>query len=241
MQVLVDLPHKEQLEKFLDREDMKFAKHFWSSLWSNYVRNKGTTSLPYWVEQMGDAKKFNGLLYVLRDWITTVVIPERNWAEAQLNETKLLNLFDEETLVQYRKSNKYSKYVPAFTETYTPTKVRVNGKLEETGLERHGFAKAAMTQYYYDTETLTKYLDGVIANTVKGMRKMREQYDFAVDDASYDIVASEIVTGLSQRPVMFTQEGNVSDSRGRAIKASLAKVANPIGYKDFRALIVIPS
>lgn len=241
MQVLVDLPLQEQLEKFLSKEDMKFAKRFWSSLWANYVRNKGSTSLPYWMEQMGDAKKFNGLLYVLRDWIVSTVIPARNWAEVQLNETKLLSFFDEETLVGYRKANKFSKYIPAFEESYTPTQVRVNGALQETGIERHGFAKAAMTQYYYDTDVLSQYLDGVISNTVKGMRKMRERYDIPTDDASYDVVAAEIVTSLAQEPVLLTQGGNVSDSRGRAIKASLSKVANPIGYKDFRALIVIPA
>lgn len=241
MQVLVDLPLQEQLEKFLDNEDICFAKRFWSSLWANYVRNKGSTSLPYWMEQMGDAKKFNGLLYTLREWIISTVIPARNWAEVQLNESKLLGYFDEETLTNYRKTNKYSKYVPAFEESYTPTQVRVNGEITETGIVRDGFSKAAMTQYYYDTTVLNKHLEGVIVNTVKGMCKMRERYDFPVDDASYDVVAAEIVTGLAKKPTMFTQGGNVSDSRGRAIKASLSKVANPIGYKDFRALIVIPS
>lgn len=240
MRVLVELPYEDHLEDFLDDDNLGTAKAFWSALWASYIRNKGSTSLPYWAERFGCPKQFNGMLIVLKDWVHTTVIPSRNWGEAKLNENRLLTFFSDAQLTEYRKNNKYSKYLPSFTETWTTDKVRVNGSVRKTGLVREGFAVAAMTQYYYDTAALSKHFDGVVANTIKGMTKMRERYDFPMDEASYDVVAVDIVAHLRDKPTMLSQEGNLCDSRGRAIKRSLSKVANPIGYKDFRALLTIP-
>lgn len=240
MEPLVNIPEQMVLLRFLDEDDMDTVEEFWNALWANYVRNKGTTSLPFWAEKFGNPHVFNGVLFTLKDWITTSVIPARNWGEAQLNEDRLLLDYTSEQLTQYRKDNKYTRYMPAFKEAHASTKVRVDGAIERTGLVRKGFAAAAMTQYYYDTDMLQQHKQGVINNTVKGMTKMRERYDIPCDDASYDQIATEIVESLATKPEIFTQEGNICDSRGRAIKRSLSKVANPIGYKDFRALLTIP-
>ena len=59
-------------------------------------------------------------------------------------------------------------------------------------------------------------------------------------EADYDVIAADIVHQLIEKPQIINIGDNVSDSRGRAIKRALSSVANPIGYKDFRALITIP-
>jgi hypothetical protein len=45
---------------------------------------------------------------------------------------------------------------------------------------------------------------------------------------------------LQDNPQTFTRGTTFLDSRGRAISSSLGKIANPIGNKDFRSLLVIP-
>lgn len=238
--MLIDLPNRNQLEEFLTEDQMKIAEKFWKGLWAVYVRNKGTTSSTHWMEMMGDARAFNGLLITIKDYIVSKVLPNKNWAEVCLNEQTLLTYFDVQTLTEYRKDAKYDDYVPTFAEDTTANKVRLCGEVQETGLVREGFALASTTQYYYDVVTLREYIDGVTRNTNKGMTKMREQYKFPMDEASYDNIATDIVRMLAEEPQLFTQEGHISDSRGRSIKKSLRKVGNPIGYKDFRALICIP-
>lgn len=237
---MLDLPEIEVLIKNLNEEQMNTAERFWGALWNCYVRNKGTTSLIYWTEQMNDPVAMNKLLIILKDWLISDVVPERNWAQVSLNEDKLLMQFTVEELTGYRKDLKFSKYIPRFKESTKDNLVRSKGVVSKTGLVREGFMKSGHTQYYYDTAMLTKYKDLVILNVNKGMIKMRQTHDIAVDDASYDQVAEGIVEYLATTPELFTQGVSYIDSRGRAIKESLKYVANPIGYKDFRALLTIP-
>lgn len=237
---MIEIQELDLLEKNLTEDQMVVANRFWSALWATYVRNKGTTSLIYWTEQMGSSSAMNKLLIILKEWITTDVIPERNWAQVCLNNNKLINEIGETELTRYRADKKLSMYIPRFKESNKTNLVRVKGKVSKTGLVRPGFMKSGHTQYYYDTEMLTKHKKEVILNTNKGIIKMRETHNIAVDDASYDQVAEEIVEELATNPQLFTQGVSYIDSRGRAIKESLKYVANPIGYKDFRALLVIP-
>lgn len=240
MKPLFGLPQAEQITAIATRKQRKAIGEFWIALWVAYVRNKGTTSLPYWAEKVGCPRVFNATLYILAPYIITEVIPQRNWGEVRLNENTLLQRFDQQTLVEYRRDSKYSSYTPKFVVNTEDDLVRVGGAVQRTGLVREGFAQASTTQYYYDTEMLRKYQDGVVRNTVKGMRKVREMFDFPIDEASYDSIAADIVENIAANPQLYTQEGHVSDSRGRSIKRSLKRVANPIGYKDFRALLTIP-
>lgn len=237
---MIEIQELDLLEKNLTEDQMVVANRFWSALWATYVRNKGTTSLIYWTEQMGCSSAMNKLLIILKEWITTDVIPERNWAQVCLNNNKLIEEIGETALTQYRADKKLGMYIPRFKESSKTNLVRVRGKVSKTGLVREGFMKSGHTQYYYDTEMLTKHKKEVVLNTNKGMIKMRETHNIAVDDASYDQVAEEIVEELATNPQLFTQGVSYIDSRGRAIKESLKYVANPIGYKDFRALLVIP-
>lgn len=238
--MLLDMPERDTLEQNMTEDDVRTAERMWASLWAAYVRNKGSTSLIYWAEQMEGPKAMNILLIVLKDWIISDVVPERNWAQIQLNEGILLTHFLESDLIEHRQRLKFKRYVPEFKTSSKADLVRNKGKVSKSGLVREGFMKSGHTQYYFDTVKLTEYKDEVVQNVNKGMRKMRESHNVVVDDASYDQVAEGIVDHLSQNPELFTQGVSYIDTRGRAIKESLSKVANPIGYKDFRALLTIP-
>lgn len=237
---MIDLPEIELMDRMMD-EDLLAYERFWDALWANYVRNKGTTSLVYWMEQFSDPMMFNGVLFTLQDLVKTVVIPERNWAEVQLDEEALERRFGVEALIEFRKDNKLSKYTPEFKESRRANLTKTMDGFKKTGLLRKGFAAAANTQFYYDVGMLQEHKEAVIRETNKGMRKMRDRMpEMPMDEASYDAVATRIVEQLAEEPELMTMEGNVSDSRGRAIKGALRKVANPIGYKCFRALLTIP-
>lgn len=237
---IYELPERDNLAKVLSKKHFKLARKFWKALVSHYIRNKGTTSLPYWSEKFDDPMAFNALLYVLRGWINSSVLPERNWAEVGVNEKTLIEVFGIEELVRIRTEEKLAKYTPKFRIDETTDMVKIQGEIAHTGLVREGFAKASATQYYYDVEAMRKYRQGITKDVTKGMAKMRERWPNYYDDVAYDVVSEQIVNQLSKHPELFTMEGNVSDSRGRSIKTCLKRVGNPIGFKSFRALLTIP-
>jgi hypothetical protein len=154
MEPLLDLPHLIVLERHFSDEDIDTAERFWGSLWANYIRNKGSTSLPFWAEQFSNPIVFNQLLILWKDYVTSVVIPERSWAEVSLNEEALLKQFDTEELTEYRKQHKLKRYLPQAKASVAAKLVRSQGVVTKTGLVRSGFRKAANTQYYYDTQAL---------------------------------------------------------------------------------------
>lgn len=234
------MPNLEAVQKNLSEEQYKVAEQLWSSLWSCYIRNKGSTSGVYWLEQFDDPKAFNVFLMIQKDWIISHTVPERNWSSLELNEQQLLTEFTEQELLDIRASRKYAKYTPKFKESTAATLVRQNGEVKETGLVREGFARANNTQYFYDTHYIAKYEDSIKANVTKGMAKLRDQMpNLVFDDASYDAISAGVVDALKV-PQLLTQGTSFIDSRGRAIKESLKYVANPIGFKDFRSLLAIP-
>lgn len=240
MEPLLDLPHLNILIKHFSEDDIDTSERFWNSLWSNYVRNKGSTSLPYWAEQFSNPVTFNQLLILWKDYINSVVVPERSWAEVSLNEQTLLKQFDMSELTEYRKQNKLRRYLPQAKASTASKLVRSQGVVSKTGLVREGFCKAANSQYYYDRHALGRHKQMVINNTTKSMRKLRDTMDIAMDDAAYDVISTDIVEYLAMNSFIMTQGNSYSDSRGRAIKESLRCVTNPIGYKDFRSLLTIP-
>ena len=239
----LELPYEDDFVKLYTEHNYNALYYMWQSLWFNYLRNKGTISLTYWAEKFDCPSQFNGALQTLSNlgWVVSHSIPERNWAEAHINEDKLLEYVSPDELSHMRAIRKFTKYLPIFGISERTDLVRVNGRIRQTGLVREGFAFANNTQYYYDNEYLKKYLDPITMNTNKGMRKVREFYpEMGSDSASYDVVATGIMDYIAHNPELYTQGRSFLDSRGRAIKESLSKVFNPIGYKDARALLTIP-
>jgi hypothetical protein len=238
---MLDLPLVGTLEKNLDEEQMAVVEKLWIGLWAVYTRNKGSTSLIYWTERLGCSNAMNKVLVILKDYVIADVIPERNWAQIALNEDMLLSIFTQQELIDYRADLKFDNYLLRFKTSAKDSLVKHKGKVSKTGLVREGFMKSGHTQYYYDTEMLSRHKVEIIKNTNKGMSKIRQTHkNIVVNEASYDVVAAKIVEHLAEEPELFTQGISYIDSRGRAIKESLKYVANPIGYKDFRALLTIP-
>lgn len=216
----------------------------WNSLWFNYVRNKGSISIPYYYDKFDNRKAFNRFLLILSKskWVTSEVIPARHWAEARLNEDKLLQLVTPDELQDVRAKYKFRRYLLTDKTDTVPNRTRLGNKITDTGLVRKGFAKLSSTAFQYDIDTLIKHRDVIQLNLTKGIDKVAEKYpDMRRDKADYGTISTTILDyHINSKDRFFTSEGNINDTRGRAIKESLKKVFNPIGYKDARALLVIP-
>lgn len=251
LQGKVELPSKQQFLDNFDHTTVEIVEQMLQDLFHIYLMKgaKGSTSTTYWAEKVveaeGNFKDFNRCLrnLSLNGWITVDTSTKYHWSELRINEAKLIELLGEHDLMQLRVQHKSVKYLPKWHATTGKSDlVRQNGKTKRTGLVREGFAMAAMTQFYYDSAKLAENVDSVISNVNKGMRKCRElRPNMLTSEADYDVIAADIVHQLIEQPQIINIGGNVSDSRGRAIKKALSSVANPIGYKDFRALITIPS
>lgn len=237
------LPNFNAFVSNFGKEEADTANNMFKAAWYSYLLNKGSISLTYWAEQFNSMKVFNLVLKVMskNSWLTSHSIPARNWAEAQMNENKLLEYVTPDELAHVRASRKFTKYIPEDLESKIHNLTKQNGKVRNTGLIRYGLKASAASKFMYDTNYLDKYKEAIILNTTKGMQKVREKFpEMASDEASYDAVSAAIIEELSGNPSTYSMGNNFSDSRGRAIKQGLSKVANPIGYKDFRALLVIP-
>jgi hypothetical protein len=236
-------PSIDKVEFALGKEVADFAEAMFNAMWHNYLINKGSISTSFWHDRLGNPAVFNQLVVSLSKagWITSSVIPERNWLEINLNENKLLQYVSVAELEQVRVNFKFSKYMLRNKEATADTLVKSNGKVSQTGLIREGFKHSANTEFFFDSALMEKYRGGILANMVKSMTKMREKYpEIGSDLASYDAVSENILTCLINESETFTRGTTFMDSRGRAISSSLSKIANPIGNKDFRALLVIP-
>ena len=246
----IELPSKQEFLDRFDHTTVHLVEQMFKDLFHIYLMKgaKSSTSTTYWAEKVveaeGSFKDFNRCLrnLSLNGWIIVDTSAKYHWSELRINESKLIELIGEEQLMQLRVTKKSTKYLPKWrTVTGVSDLVRQNGKTKRTGLVRNGFAMAAMTQFYYDSTKLAENLDGVISNVNKGMRKCRElRPNMLTSEADYDVIAADIVHQLVEQPTIINIGDNVCDSRGRAIKKALSSVANPIGYKDFRALLTIP-
>lgn len=220
------------------------ANKFWGALWNAYLKNKGTVSLPYWSEKFNDALVFNVILKALSDagWLDSSAVPLRNWGEASINETKLLNYVSMKELEYVRAHKKFMKYRLKLEDEATRNNLtRIQGKIKDTGLVRTGFMKAGNTKFQFDTNAILKHYAVVIAETTKSMRKMRQEWpDMVSDSASYDEISQDIVDAIIYENGTYSSGQNLLDSRGRNIHGMLDKVFNPVSFKVARACLVIP-
>ena len=219
----------------------------WKALWNAYLNNEGAISTPYWFDRFNDPRAFNQFLKRVSDagWVHSLVVSGRHWAEMSLVETKLISYLDKEDLIAIRRDDKFTKYrMINDTTIRSGRKTRQNGITHDTGLVRNGFAKSGTAPFKYDTSILHKYYEAIILNTVKGMHKiaidMAKRGKFLVEDgADYTSISKDIIDfHMYSADMEFTLGANYNDSRGRAISSSLARIFNPIGFKDARALLI---
>ena len=239
----LSLPSRNSFISSIGGHFTQLSEHLFRALWHNYLKDKGSINIVYWSEQFNNPKVFNLVLKSLSDanWITCHSIPARNWAEASLNEAKLLDYCTIDELESIRAHNKFKQYRLVDEASTKSTATRLNGKVRNTGLVRDGFMAAGNTRFSYDQNYMSQYSDAIRLNLTKSMDKIAEMYpQMRHDHASYDSISSDILDYHLSTNDTFTRGDNYNDSRGRAISSALGKVANPISCKDFRALLVIP-
>jgi hypothetical protein len=239
----LSLPGYQSFVSAIGRANTELADKMFIAMWRSYLQDKGTISLPYWADVFNNATVLNLVLMSLAKagWIETKSIPARNWAEANLLESKLLEYLTLDELESVRARHKYSKYVLNDDVSTATDRTKINGRVTSTGLVREGFAKAGNSRFSYDVDMLEGYLPVVQAQLTKSMDKIRNIYpELRCDKASYDTVSIEILDyHRYHRNAVFTTGNNYSDSRGRAISQATTKVFNPISNKEARALLVI--
>lgn len=238
----IGLPNYQAFSAKLGRYYASAADKMFTAMWYAYLKNKGTISLVYWSERFDNAEVFNTVLLSLSDagWITCHSIPARNWAEASLNESKLLEYCTSDELESIRAHNKFKQYRLVDDASTKATATRLNGKVTNTGLTREGFMAAGNTRFSYDQNYMEQYSEPIRKNLTKSMDKIALMYpDMQKDRASYDTISSNILDYHLVADETFTRGNNYNDSRGRAISSALGKVFNPISSKDARALLCI--
>ena len=239
----LELPNYSAFSTKIGHYYATLADKFFRAMWYAYLKNKGSVSLVYWSDRFDNASVFNIVLLSLSDanWITCHSIPSRNWAEASLNESKLLDYCTIDELESIRAHNKFKQYRLVDETSTKATATRLNGKVRNTGLVRNGFMAAGNTRFSYDQNYMEQYSEAIRLNLTKSMDKIAQMYpQIRHDHASYDSISSDILDYHLSTNDTFTRGDNYNDSRGRAISSALSKVANPISCKDFRALLVIP-
>ena len=237
------LPSRNKFVASIGEHYTRVTERMFNALWYAYLNNKGTISTIYWSAQFANAKVFNIALIALSNaqWLTSHSIPARNWAEAQLNENKLLEYCTQEELESIRAYYKYADYVLTNDSSTLTRATRLNGKTVDTGLVREGFMQAGNSRFTYDQELMSDYRDVIQANLTKSMDKIAEMCpNLRHDRASYDTISVDILNYYLESNATYTRGNNYNDSRGRAISSCLSKVGNPISSKDFRSLLVIP-
>jgi hypothetical protein len=243
------LPNREGFVERFGEDLTKLADNLINSAWYSYVINKGSINLFYHAEKFGkeNITTFNNILELLSDsgWLICNSDRKARYAEVYLSEDKLHSYINPDLLEEIRRAKKFKLYLPKVDLNIDSTKVGLVkrlGKVSETGLQRPGFAKSSRTQYYYDTTTLANNYETIIRNVNKGMTKVRAKWtEMSSSIADYDSLSVDVVNHIiAENPMMDLGESWL-DTRGRAIKGCLSKVANPIGYKDFRALLTIPA
>lgn len=239
----IHLPGYHIIADKLSADSALTASHMFHAMWHNYLKNKGSVSLVYWSEQFPNQEHFNIILKSLADanWIVTHAITARNWAEAHLNESKLLQYVSADELQHIRAFHKFQQYQLDLDTADCNDKVRINGHTKRTGLVREGFRLASNLTYRYDTSAIERHRAGIQLNLTKSMDKISAMYPNMVhDQASYDTISCELLNYYLSSDSEFSNGQHYIDSRGRNIQGNLDKVGNYISSKDLRASLVIP-
>ena len=240
------MPKIDKIKQVYGKKVYMNIEFMFEAMWFHYLANgqEGTISLPYWAEKIRNPKAMNIALRLLSKtgWITSVSLPANNWAEAKINENKLLEFVTIQELNSIRKQYKFSKYLLREEDEATQTtRTRLNGRTMDTGITRKGFMKTSNTKFRFDTTKMFEYEDEVIALINKGINKMIMNYPSITNDlANYSEVGREIINHYLYSDETYSSGQNTNDSRGRNIAGYLNKIGNPVGFKVMRSLLIIP-
>lgn len=213
--------------------DYENIEEFWEDLWSSFLKENSLSTEVY-MNKFDNNNVFNSLLYLLSKygWIISEV--ESNYGYIKLQEDKILKWVSKEELKEIRMKYKMNKYKLRSKDKYVDNLVKIQGKIDKTGLIREGFATIMNNTFSYDTELLNEYINEIANNVLKGLVEDNKQ-------VSYEEVVIELLAIISNSNSKYSTERFLIDSRGRGIPNCLKRVFNPISYKDARALMIIPS
>lgn len=224
------------------------ANQMWLSMWRAYLQkgDAGRINMCYWADQFNDDRVTNQIIMLLHGIgaIHVLAASVRNWAEAHIPEQFLLQFVTIDELNQVRQHRKFTHYcLKSEPETDICDLVKVNGVIKRTGLTAPGTMALANTSFSFDTEKMAEYQHIIVRNFTKSMDKMQELCpSMRSDQASYDTISAIALDYYINNPLQEYSRGtSYMDSRGRAISSSLSKIGNPIGFKDMRALIKLPT
>ena len=242
------MPRINDMEGVYGTEVYKQIELMFTAMWQAYLAKGANTpvSLPYWAKRIQHPTAMNQALKLLSDngWITVSTRPNNNWSEAYINESKLLTYVTKSHLDHIRMHNKYNKYKLTFHELdqdFGANKQKINGKVYTVDKSCTGFAKAGKVAFQFDTVAMHKHHELVLSQVNKGIEKMIEEYPAIIDDqANYREIGTEIVDSLIYEAGTYNAGPRTSDPRHRDNSGYLNKVANPVGFKVMRGLLVIP-
>ena len=242
----LQMPNMPELRKCTAPATYHEIEKLFSAMWTAYLRKGINTpiSLPYWAVRINNPKAMNIAISTLSKagWITSKALPNNNWAEAYINESKLLSYVTKSQLDDVRSYNKFRKYQLGYEVPSTDASlVNVQGNLLRTGITAPGFTKEGNVPFSLDTKAMYRWKDETIKLVNKGISKTIAQYPELVNDhANYAEIATEIVENYINEAGTYTSGPRTSDPRGRNNAGYLNKVGNPVGYKIMRSMLVIP-
>ena len=242
------MPRINDMEGVYGTEVYKQIELMFTAMWQAYLAKGANTpvSLPYWAKRIQHPTAMNQALKLLSDngWITVSTRPNNNWSEAYINESKLLTYVTKSHLDHIRMHNKYNKYKLTYHELdqdFGANKQKVNGKVYTVAKSCNGFAKAGQVSFQFDTIAMHKHHELVLSQVNKGIEKMIEEYPAIIEDqANYREIGTEIVESLIYEAGIYNAGPRTSDPRHRDNAGYLNKIANPVGFKVMRGLLVIP-
>lgn len=137
-----------------------------------------TVAMPYWAKRIRNPKAHNIALKILskNGWIIVSTRPNNNWSSAYINESKLLEYVDRQTLDNVRMHNKFFDYKLSKTASVSNNKVTQNGTKLDSGLIRNGFMKTGNTEFAFNTNQIHENFDDILKEVNKGIEKMIVKY-----------------------------------------------------------------
>lgn len=210
----------------------------------HWVNGNKPLSTPYWADRLGH-KELDNVIFALasEDWVVSKANATAKWGEFYINQAKIDTFISIAEQLEYKTKIRVNRYKMRSTTALKPDLVKTARGVEKTGLIREGFAKAYNLDFQLDTAMLIKYYTPIQRNLTKAMDKVIEKYPTLKEDSTnYKVISQELLDYYIAHPgEKYNLEGNISDSRGRAIPQGVKRVGNPISNKDFRACLVVPN
>lgn len=222
--------------------DLNNNQQLLNALEWHWVNNQ-PLSTPYWAEKLGH-ETLDKFIYAMSEagWVISKANARAKWGEFHLNQAMIDKHIDRATQLAYRTKVKVAKYKMRYKENLVDNLTRTPLGVRDTGLKRAGMSKSANQPFKLEVSMLAKYYDAISLNLTKSMDKVMAKWPSVKEDsANYATISRELLDYYIFHPEEeYNMEGNISDSRGRAIYNGLRRIGNPISNKDFRACLIVP-